>query len=174
MKKDIINHNKKARGLTKISDDITDMTQKLLGSRGFIEIDILKNWDKIVGNELSQNTLPQKIDFKKGMREEGTLYLITSSGAFALEIAHRQELIIEKINTYFGYKAVSQIKIMQTGEIPLKEEQAKPADIEKKILVSEAEQNYIDTITSSIKDTELKDRLASLAKSIFATQKKEN
>ncbi len=173
MKKDIIDHNKKARGLTKISDDIGDMAQKLLGKHGFIEIDIIKNWNKIVGEDIAQNSLPQKIDFKKDSRENGTLYLMTSSGAFALEISHRQNLIVEKINTYFGYKAINQIKIIQTGEF-LSQDPVKSADIEKKTLVSKCEQTYIDTITSSIKDTELKNRLASLAKSVLATQKKEN
>ncbi len=171
--KDIIDHGKKALGLTKVSEGITSMVQKLLGSHGLTEIDILKNWEKIVGSDLAKMSVPQRIDFKKNERSDGTLFLVTSSGAFALEIGHRTNMIIEKINTYFGYKAVSKIKIIQAGDEFMKESM-NFADIEKKKLVTKEEENYIEQISRGIKDTALKERLESLALRMIDNEKKEN
>ena len=172
--KDIINHNKKANCLTPLSQSVGDVATKLLGKHGFIEVDILQHWTTIVGDELGQYCIPQKIDFPKDKREEGTLHLLVFSGAFALEIAHKRPIILEKINTYFGYKAVSRIKIIQSENLPIQNKTTKSADIDKKMLVSEDEQTYIDTITSCVQHQELKEHLAELAKHILAAQKKEN
>ncbi len=173
-KKDIINHTKKAVGLTCLSDGIGDMAKKLLGPHGLIEIDLIRNWEKIVGSELAEQTLPQKIDFKKDARDDGTLCLLVSSGAFALQINYQADIILQKVNTYFGYKAINKIKIMQIGNGAFEKTQAKSADIEKKILVTKDEQNYIDTIISDIQDDALKNRLESLGKHIMSAGKKEN
>ena len=172
--KNIVDENHKTEGLTKISDSMTGMVKKLLGNQGFVEIDLIKNWAKIVGDDLAKVSLPQKIDFKKEARGEGTLRLMVSTGAFALEIAHQEPLIVEKINTYFGYKAVEKIKIIQSGEADYILSEPKFADIEKKKLVTKEEQNYINAVTDGVQNEELKNKLASLAKSIMTFGEKEN
>lgn len=134
----------------------------------------MQHWQTIIGEELAQHCLPKKIDFPKDKREDGTLHLLVFSGAFAVEIAHKQMLILEKINTYFGYKAVSQMKIIQSEDLPTQNKTTKPADIKKKKLVSKDEQTYIDTITSCIQNPDLKERVAELAKHILASHNKEN
>ena len=146
----------------------------MLGQAGFIEISILKNWPDIIGENLAQNCLPERIEYKKGERTNGTLILNVASGAFALEISHLSPIIIKKINTYFGYLAVQNIKIIQKNDFILSEQKSNIADIEKKMLVSEDEQNYIDAISSNIKNEALKSRLRSLALSFLCAQKKEN
>ena len=170
----IIDKNKKSAGLIKASDAMNDMVKKLLGSHSFIEIDIIKNWERIVGEDLAEISVPQKIDFKKGSRDEGVLTLMVVSGGFALELSQNERVIVEKINTYFGYKAVEKIKIMQTGTADFFKTGPKFADIEKKKLVTQKEQNYIDGITKDVESEELKNRLASLAEKVMATQNKEN
>ena len=91
----------------------------MLGSRGFVAVDILAGWHEIVGEELAEFCLPQKIDFPRGQKSNGTLYLNVASGAFALEIQHREKFILEKINTRFGYQAVAKIKIVQNSSLTL-------------------------------------------------------
>ncbi len=174
--KDILNHEHLAQGLSPFSKDIEPMLKKLLGQNGFTNIDIVKNWESIVGEELSAHTLPQKIEFKKDKRTDGTLYLMTNSGAYALEIQHKSNIIIEKINTYFGYRAVEKIKIIQNQSdvFETKPDDVNIADIEKKKLVTQDEQNYIDSITQDITDEQLKVRLKRLAQTIIVSRKKEN
>ena len=108
------------------------------------------------------------------MRTDGTLILKVATGALALELSHKEPIIIEKINTYFGYGAVSRIKIMQTDSNLFTSHQINIADIEKKKLVTEQEENYIKTIGENVENETLKAKLQSLARSICLANKKEN
>lgn len=171
---DIINHQHTSSGLTSFGANIEDLTKKLLGKNGFLYADILQNWSQIVGEDLASHSFPERIDFSKDMRTNGTLYLQVSSGAFAVEIEHKKPLILEKINTYFGYQAVNQIKIVQNADGFDKKANINIADIEKKKLVSIDEQNYIEAISEGIEDEVLKARLQSLAFSVLSAQKKES
>lgn len=169
--KNIISTEHKNNGLENISASMLPFVKKLLGSKGMAEIEIIANWKNIVGEDLAKYSLPQKIDFKAGARNNGTLYLMTASGGFATEIQHRSPLILEKINTFFGYQAVTGIKLIQNnGFINTEISTVYEDNIEKK-LVTEEEQNYIETVTEDIRDEELKQTLQRLGKSILGTKK---
>ena len=170
----IIKKEHSAQGLQSLSSNIESLTKKLLGQVGFAQIELIKNWHNIVGEDLAQNSLPERIEYKKGERAAGTLVLSVSSGAFALEISHISPIIIEKINTYFGYLAVQKIRIIQKSDIIHGEKNSNIADIKKKKLVSIDEQNYIDSISEGIEDEALKSKLRSLALSVLCAQKEEN
>jgi len=172
--KSIIKKEHSAQGLQLLSSNIESLTKKLLGQAGFVQLELIKNWPDIVGENLAQNSLPERIDYKKGERAAGTLVLSVSSGAFALEISHISPIIIEKINAYFGYFAVQKIHIIQKNNIVHAEKKSNIADIEKKKLVTQEQQNYIDSVGEGINDEALKSKLRSLALSILCAQKKEN
>ncbi len=172
-KKDIINHQHTGLGLTLFSDGIENLIKNLLGTKSFVSYDILKNWSDIVGEELAAYCLPKKIDFKKDARDNGTLYLMVNSGAFALEISHQTPVILEKINTYFGYRAVEKIKIIQVDNFCFSHDKKNTADTTKKKLVNKDKESYISKIIEGIEDEDLKERLRSLAVT-FYSQKKEN
>lgn len=165
--KNIIDEQHRGNGLYSFSDDISNFAAKLLGKKGLIEMKILTSWKSIVGDELSKHSLPEKISFKKDERDNGVLHLIVESGAFALEIGHNTPVILEKINTFFGYSAVSQIKIIQSQTFFCKDDEDYSEHKENKKLVSSEQQNYIKEITEDIKNTELKERLRSLGENIF-------
>ena len=108
--KNIISEEHRGNGLNPFSADISNFAAKLLGKKGVIEMKILSEWKNIVGQDLAEHSLPEKISFAKDQRDNGVLHLAVTSGAFAIEISHNTPLILEKINTYFGYKAVTKIK----------------------------------------------------------------
>ncbi len=165
--KNIISKERRADGLLPFSVDIFNLGAKLLGKQGLMEMNLLTSWKNIVGDELSQYSMPEKISFKKGMRTDGTLHLFVSNGAFAIEIGHKSPIILEKINAFFGYNAVSQIKITQNESAFCNMDDIKCEDNKNKKLVSSEQQNYIKQITEDIKDPELKQRLISLGLNIF-------
>ena len=95
------------------------------------------------------------------------MHLFVLNGAFAIEIGHKIPIILEKINTFFGYNAVSQIKITQNESAFCNINDTKFEDNKNKKLVSSEQQNYIKQITEDIKNPELKKRLISLGLNIF-------
>ncbi|MFV0626279.1 MAG: DUF721 domain-containing protein [Alphaproteobacteria bacterium] len=164
---------RKTKGLSSIADIITPFARQSIKKRGFIEIDIIVNWDKIVGKDLSQYSLPQKIDFVRDERTNGNLHIQVISGAFALEIKHKERIILEKINTYFGYQAVSRLTISQNMNMGIENTFEEPLQKFKKSLVTAEEETYINEITEEVDNPKLKEVLTKLGYSIFNFNKKE-
>ena len=114
--------------------------------KGFVQAEILLEWGKIVGQEMSQKCIPEKLVFPKGKKVEGTLYLNVeiSSG---LLIEYGAPLIIDKINSYFGYQAVARLKLKQVlyndGAIPYLKQK-----ILKDVSLTTEELNHLNQIPS--------------------------
>jgi hypothetical protein len=80
--------------------------------RGFAEASLLADWSSIVGPVLARRCQPMRIDHPPGRRQAGTL-LLQASGGVAIELQHGAPQLIERINTYFGYRAVRQLRLLQ-------------------------------------------------------------
>ena len=95
------------------------MNRRFLYKFGKLDYTIHAKWSEIVGSFFVHHSEPQKISsIAKSTNEEvETLYdrflHVNVSPAAAVEFQHFQDKIIEKINSYFGYKAIKGIKIHQ-------------------------------------------------------------
>lgn len=167
-----MDNDRKTKDLYSISNIISPFAKKVLGKRGFVEVDIITNWDNIVGEELAKSTIPQKIDFTKDQRSNGTLYIQTISGAFALELKHKEKIVIEKINSYFGYNAVSKLKIIQNSSSFNTLFDCKEEENTIKHLVSKKQETYINEMTKDLENPKLKEILTKLGYSIAGLSKK--
>jgi len=137
------------------------IVQPVFKSRGLMEGRILTHWSQIVGEKLAALALPEKITFARGAREGGTLHLsVTSSGAMFLQYA--QDLILEQVNTFFGYKAVSKVR-MTHGLIPVAAG-GSPAPPEKPLSTEKKE--ALEAHTQAVVDPELKELLQRLGRGI--------
>ncbi|MBS0272253.1 MAG: DUF721 domain-containing protein [Proteobacteria bacterium] len=143
---------------------IGQYTQKIVRPvfkvRGLMEGKIITHWTQIVGEKFAGLAIPEKIAFPKSKKSEGTLYLsVTSSGALLLQYA--QDLILEQINIFFGYKALSKLK-MTHDFIPFEE-----SSLPKVIFpLSPENQDWIEEQVESIKDSELKACLIKLGEAV--------
>ncbi len=107
--------SRKFEGLAPLVKDMGPLTKNILGERGFVNIDLIAHWSEIVGDDLSKGVIPVRLAFPHGQRTNGTLHVRTAGGSFALIFEHQKERVIERINTYFGYPAISQIRQVQGG-----------------------------------------------------------
>lgn len=80
--------------------------------RGIIHGKIILEWEKIVGPQYAAFCVPLKIAFRQGYRTYGTLH-VKVNPSHALLLNHSKDLVIEKANTFFGYPAVSALKMVQ-------------------------------------------------------------
>ncbi len=166
-KKLILKENHTLDDLTQVNKTVLPLAKQLLGLNGMMEIELLANWSDIVGETLAQYSLPQKIRFNKNERSNGLIELVVLSGAFALEIKQREKQILEKINTYFGYFAVSKLKIIQNSSPENFLLNKKPIDNVKNFLVSETEQTYITELVKDIHSDKLRETLNNLGKAVL-------
>lgn len=169
--KNFISKEHRGGGLISMADDVSKLTKKLFGDKGTAEIEILGNWASIAGEELAKATQPMRIDFKPQARSEGTLHLACENGAYALEIAHKTPYLIDKINTFFGYRAVSQIKIHQGLSLSAEKNSSNAIHNPEKKLVTPEEETYIKEIVSGVQNPDLKAQLESLGRKIFERNK---
>lgn len=135
---------------------------KPLGKRGFASAALAADWPAIVGTVLGEQTLPLRIVFPRGERNQGVLHLRVASGAFALQLQHLEPQIIQRVNGHFGYAAVARLAIVQ-GPIPRRKPARKPAPPPEAELDPGLAQR-IDAVT----DDALRDALRGLGRRLAA------
>ena len=146
------------------------MTRKMLGKKAFAEADVICNWRDIVGDDMADYSKPLRIEFKKTERNNGILVIEVAGGAFALEIQLRSKLLIDKVNTFFGYQAVEKIKILQNPNVLQKRDNDIPS--KEKKLVTQEEENYIKLLSGGVKSSGLEQALQRLGQAIVINNKK--
>lgn len=100
-------------GLRALAVSLPRVTKRLFGKRGFAEGGLAADWPGIVGAELAAHCRPGKLAFARGAeRREGTLTLRVEA-PFATEVQHLAPQIMERINGYFGYRAVARLRLRQ-------------------------------------------------------------
>lgn len=132
--------------------------------RGFAEAGVVADWAAIVGPDLAGRCRPVKLTFPPG-RPAGVLHL-HAGGAAALELQHCAPLVIERINTYFGYPAVAELRLLQA---PLPPHPRPPARPRLRALSAE-EVEAVTRATEAITDMALREALASLGRTVKAAE----
>jgi hypothetical protein len=122
-------HNKKnntsksqnfIQGLRPFSNSIPYGLKKILKKGGYNFATIVDNWTKMVGNEISKSCYPIKIKTSREM-SNGTLIVNVIHGK-ELEIEYCKKEIIDKINGFFGYDYINEIKLKIVHEKKIKRE----------------------------------------------------
>ena len=166
--------NKRAYRPMKLSESLGEINSKLFVNYSKIEYIIYSKWGEIVGDFFVKHSEPKKISIiynsnnkDKDIDKERKLHVNVAPSA-ALEFQHFQDKIIEKINSFFGYKAINGIIIHQKFE--------KNIDLLNKNNVNEnlnsvEENKKIKNTTSKINDKKLKESLEKLG---FSLSKEDN
>ena len=138
------------QGLRPFSKSIPKTLKKHLRKGGYSYSNIIDNWTKIVSNEISDICYPITIKMKKDMKN-GTLVLTVIHGK-EIEVEYKKNKIIDKINSFFGFKCISDItlKIIQDK-----------IDKKKNLLPKIKNFNKIDKEMNMVKDEQLKSSLKS-------------
>jgi hypothetical protein len=127
---------------------------------GFVAATILMDWHLIVGEKFSALCQPEKIAFPNQKRNNGLLYISTSS-AFAPELSYLEAMIVDKVNKYFGYNAVQRLVIRHKNMAPRVTKPQTPKQ------VCAADVGLIEKYIQDIESPELKTALRNLGLGIF-------
>lgn len=141
---------------------VSRLTGRVFGKRGMNDGAIARHWPEIAGETLARVSLPEKIAYEKGERTRGTLQLRVSNSALATEIQHSEPIIVERINTYFGYQAVARLRLIH-GPLPPPRAKA-PA---RRPLTPEEETALEDQL-ASVDDEQIKAALEGLGRAMTA------
>ena len=137
-------------------------------AKDFIEADIMLKWSDIVGKDIASFSTPIKVKFNP-KTDERTIYMEVPVGGFALELQHREVYLLEKINSYFGYKAIHKLSISQNANMIIKKMQK----TKKTQQIDDRDKKYLLEMSDGINNDELKEILIKLGENVISS-KKEN
>lgn len=118
-----------------IGSFVPALTRTAVEKFGFPQAAILTDWPAIVGADLASYTAPERLRWPRGagaQRDEdnpwngaeGATLILRVEGPRVLEIQHRAEQLIERVNAYFGFRAVIGLRLVQA---PLSKPLKQPA-----------------------------------------------
>jgi hypothetical protein len=151
------------RGPRSIAGLVPKVTKAAFARRGFAEGAIVTAWPTIIGRDLAARCVPDRIVGARDGSGETVLRLRVAGGSLATELLHLAPQLIERVNTFFGYRAVTQIGITQ-GQID-----PPPAGPERKSPnLDAAGARELAATLEDVGDTTLKAALERLGRRILA------
>jgi hypothetical protein len=134
----------------------------LFARQGFASRELVTRWAEIAGAEIAEHTQPLKIRWPRpveGQPPEPATLVLRVEGPMALEIQHTSDVILGRVNRFFGWNAVGKLALRQAPlSRPKPRPMRKPPDAGEVAKVA-------DTLTA-VEDDSLRGALARLGASI--------
>lgn len=103
---------------------VPKLTRKAFEKYGFSAATLLTDWPTIVGEEIAAFAAPERLKWPRAVpiREDveagvegrpGAVLVVRVAPARALDVEYKARQIIERINCYFGYRAVAELRLLQ-------------------------------------------------------------
>lgn len=105
------------------------VTKSVLEKHGRAYATVVAEWPNIVGPALADVSLPEKLG-RGAKADAGGVLTVRVAGAAAMELQHLAPQIMERINVFLGFPAVSRLKLVQAplpGEPPRRPRPARQA-----------------------------------------------
>ena len=168
MAKEDFKKHKRTYKTTAISDIARGINNRAFARFGFAKSDILLHWGEIVGPVLSRSSLPERLVMPKSNENEakpGVLH-IRVAGSYAPEMQHLEPLVIDRINSYYGFKAVERL-IFHHGPV----EEKAPSIKHQPPILSDSQKNELNLMLAEIKDDQLRKSLYKVGAEIIGKLK---
>ena len=142
---------------------LAEVLRKTLGEafakQGFASVELVTRWPEIVGMEIAAHSQPEKIQWPRTPQArnapEPGILLLRVEGPAALEIQHLSDVILERVNQFFGWQAVDGVRLRQAPLSRRAAPRSRPAP-------DPAAMARIAAALPEIKDAKLRQALAQL------------
>ena len=106
----------KPRPARMLADVAKGFLAESFAKQGFAATELVTRWREIAGPEIAAHSEPLKIRWNRttdGEPAEPATLVLRVEGPAAIEIQHLSNVIIERVNRFFGWQAVGQIALRQ-------------------------------------------------------------
>ena len=141
------------QGLKTVGNSLPKAINKILKKGGHNYSSIINNWTDMVGKETSKLCYPKSIKTNKDL-SDGILVLNVSHGD-QLQVEYTKKDMIDKINSFFGYNFIKQVKISLIDE---------KINMKNNIHFSNLKNKKFNKKIDEIENLNLKRKLGNLAK----------
>lgn len=156
------NGQRRGRGFRTAASLVEERIRGAGRARGFPVMRLLTHWPEIVGEDLARVTRPGKVSQSRGF---GAALTLVCQGAAAPIVQMQARRIVDKVNACYGYAAIAQVRVAQTGPDGFAEPRAEfrhapPPDPAVEVGVRDAGRG--------IEDPALRDALEALARNVLS------
>lgn len=158
------------RGAQQIADVANGLIDPVLARRAGINTALLSTWPEIAGPQFADCTRPEKIAWPRrdeagdGRPQPGVL-TVACEGSRALFLTHAQGELIARINSFFGFAAIRQLRIVQKPVAPQpKSRPLRPLDA---IAASK-----LEDMVDGMEDGRLKEAIMRLGRGVLSGRKR--
>ena len=138
-----------------------DVFSDAYAKQGFAARELVTRWAEIAGPEVAAHSEPLKIQWPRpveGQPTEPATLVLRVEGPMALEIQHASDVILQRVNRFFGWSAVGRLALRQAPLSRRERPSSRPPDPKAVAEVAET--------LSSVEDEELRAALARLGAAI--------
>ncbi len=153
------------------------LTRPAFEKFGFSAATLITDWATIVGADIARYARPERLKWPKRIGYQGddsdevgrgrpgaTLMLAVEAGR-ALDAQYKAAQIVERINAYFGYRAVSDVRIVQVASLEATHPSPSAAEGPRRIVPSAA---TTPPVVAGIADDDLRAALERMAAGIIS------
>jgi len=97
------------QGLRPFGNTLPRGIRGILKKNGYNYSEIISKWNMLLGSDISSCSYPKSIKMTKG-NTKGTLVIIVKRGN-EITLEYSKHEIINKINSYFGYQLINEIRL---------------------------------------------------------------
>src|SRR2546430_3394364 len=95
---------------------LSDVFSDAYAKKGFAARKLVPRWADIAGPEISAHSEPLKMQWPRpveGQPQEPATLILRVEGPMALEIQHSSDVILQRVNRFFGWSAVGRLALRQ-------------------------------------------------------------
>lgn len=157
------------RGAQSIGALIGSVIAPICAKRGFATADLISAWADIVGPRYATTTMPEKITWPRrdqAKAPSGATLVIRVDAGMAIYLQHETSVVLDRINGFLGFGAVSQLKIIQ-GVVasPRKVVTAPPP-------LSRVDEAIVADTVASVDSDGLREALARLGRGVYGSARR--
>jgi hypothetical protein len=141
---------------------LSDVFSDAYAKQGFAARELVTRWAEIAGAEVAHHSEPLRMQWPRpveGQPQEPATLVLRVEGPAALEIQHKSDVILERVNRFFGWSAVGKLALRQ-APLSRRESVSKPQPPDAREV-----ENVAKTL-DAVEDGELRAALARLGAAI--------
>src|SRR3978361_2074695 len=95
---------------------LSDVFSEAYAKQGFAARELVTRWAEIAGAEIAAHSQPLKIPWPRPVErqpQEAATLVLRVEGPMALEIQHASDVILQRVNRFFGWHAIGRLALRQ-------------------------------------------------------------
>ena len=141
---------------------LSDVFSDAYAKQGFAARELVTRWAEIAGADVAAHSEPLRMQWPRpveGRPQEPATLVLKVEGPMALEIQHSSDVILQRVNRFFGWSAVGKLALRQ-APLARRERRTRPPAPDAEAVAE------VEKTLSSVEDDELRLALARLGAAI--------